>query len=215
MPDLSRRIHDDELMDDLSRPESEFIQAYREIAKFNRYLGGVRAIERFLSTIEGGLLLDVGAGACDIGDALAKHGRWRSVGLDLNDQGLRLARDSWVVVGDAFELPFPENSFDVVTASLFFHHLSDDDCVRVLQNMYKVARRRIIVNDLHRHHLAYLSTVLMTQLFSGSLMVRNDGPLSVRRAFRMNELAEIAQRAAINARIYRSFPYRLVLVADK
>ena len=73
----------------------------------------------------------------------------------------------------------------------------------------------IIVNDLHRHQLAYLSIVVLTRLFSRSVMVRNDGPLSVRRAFRMDELAGIARRAGIDARVYRSFPYRLVLVAQK
>ena len=46
-------------------------------------------------------------------------------------------------------------------------------------------------------------------------MVRNDGPLSVRRAFRPAELLQIARRADIAARVYRSFPYRLVLVAEK
>ena len=126
-----------------------------------------------------------------------------------------MARHSLTVVGDAFELPFSDNAFDVVTASLFFHHLSDDDCVRVLGSMYRVARRMIIVNDLHRHLLAYLSIVVLTRLFSRSVMVRNDGPLSVRRAFRMDELAGIARRAGIDARVYRSFPYRLVLVAEK
>ena len=215
MHDLSRRIHDEELMDDLARPESEFIEAYRELAIINRYLGGIRAIERFSPAIDGGFLLDVAAGACDIGDALTRQSRWRVVGLALNAGGLRMARHSLAVVGDAFELPFSDDAFDVVTASLFFHHLSDDDCVRVLGSMYRVARRMIIVNDLHRHQLAYLSIVVLTRLFSRSVMVRNDGPLSVRRAFRVDELARIARRAGIDARVYRSFPYRLVLVAEK
>ena len=35
-------------MDDLSRPESEFDAAYRELAVINRWLGGIRAIQRFL-----------------------------------------------------------------------------------------------------------------------------------------------------------------------
>lgn len=202
-------------MDDWTQPESEFVQAYRELAMINRYLGSIRAVRRFLPSLDGGLLLDVAAGACDVGDALARTGKWRVIGLDRNRCGLRLATHTVPVVADAFELPFDDGSFDLVTASLFFHHLSDDDCVRILQSMYRVARRRVIVNDLHRTHTAYTSIVWLTRFFSRSAMVRNDGPLSVRRAFRRAELLEIARRADIAARVYPSFPYRLVLVAEK
>jgi ubiquinone/menaquinone biosynthesis C-methylase UbiE len=119
------------------------------------------------------------------------------------------------VVGDALELPFREGTFDVVMASLFFHHLSNENCVRVLQQMWRIARRRVLVNDLHRHAVAYASIRLLTALFSKSGMVRHDGPISVLRAFRPAELLDISKTAGVPARVYRSFPYRLVLVADK
>lgn len=202
-------------MDDLTRPDAEFRQAYRELALINRYLGGIRAIKRFLPRIRGGMLLDVAAGASDVGDVLVRDGGWKVVGVDLNSGGLGMATRSLVVAGDAFSLPFLDDSFDVVTASLFFHHLSDDDCVRVFRSMYRVARQRVIVNDLHRTRVAWMSIVTLTRLFSRSPMVQNDGPLSVRRAFRPTDLAAIARRAGVNARIHRSFPYRLVMVADK
>ncbi len=215
MPDLSQRIHDLELMDDLSRSDEEFAAAFGELTVINRLLGGVRAVRRFLPELAEGRLLDVAAGACDVGDALTTFNGWSVVGLDRDVRGLKFARRSLQVVGDAFELPFSDGAFDLVTASLFFHHLSDDDCVRALGSMYRVARRRVIVNDLHRAPLAYASIVVLTRLFSNSVMVRNDGPLSVRRGFLPAELAAVAERAGIRARVYRSFPYRLVLVAEK
>lgn len=215
MPDLSQRVHDPELMDDPSGSEKAFAVAYRELTVINRLLGGVRAVRRFLPGIEGGRLLDVAAGACDIGDALAAAGEWAVVGLDRDVRGLRFASRSVPVVGDAFDLPFDDGSFDLVTASLFFHHLSDEDCVQVLKNMYRVARRRVIVNDLHRAPLAHMSIAVLTRLFSNSVMVRHDAPLSVRRGFRPAEMVRLAERAGITASVYRSFPYRLVLVADK
>jgi hypothetical protein len=46
-------------------------------------------------------------------------------------------------------------------------------------------------------------------------MFRNDAAASVRRAFRPTELGDVAEKAGIPARVYRSFPYRLVLVATK
>jgi ubiquinone/menaquinone biosynthesis C-methylase UbiE len=202
-------------MDDLRRPEHEFAAAYRELKTINRWLGGVRAIERFMPGIPNPLILDVAAGACDVSEALAGKVSGRFVVLDLNVRGLRLACKSWPVVGDALALPFPDGTFDVVMASLFFHHLSDDDCVRVLAQMWRIAKRLVLVNDLHRHAVAYFSIRGLTAMFSKSPMVRHDGPVSVMRAFRPNELLSIAKRAGVPARVHRSFPYRLVLVAEK
>jgi len=214
-PGLRRRADESEIMDDLTQPEHEFAAAYRELAIINRRLGGVRAIERFLPNRPDLLILDVAAGACDVSEALLRRVRCKIVVLDLNPRGLRLAQRALPVVGDALELPFADGTFDVVMASLFFHHLSNDDCVRVLTQMWRLARRCVIVNDLHRHPVAYWSIRTLTAMFSKSRMVRHDGPVSVRRAFRPSELLEIAKRAGVPARVHRSFPYRLVLAAEK
>src|SRR5262245_9776253 len=212
MIDYDRRSAIPEIMDDLFRPRREFDEAYRDLARVNRWLGGIRAIERFLPT--GNLLiLDVAAGACDVGESISRHGR-RVIVLDRNPEGLRLAKRSSAVTADALEMPFPDQTFDVVMASLFFHHLSDDECVRVLKSMWRMARRRVLVNDLHRHPIAYLSIRTIAS-FSKSIMFRHDGPVSVLRAFKAEELLAIARRAGIPARVHRSFPYRLVMVADK
>jgi hypothetical protein len=93
--------------------------------------------------------------------------------------------------------------------------VSDRDSPRVLAEMWRVSRRRVLVNDLHRHAIAYFSFKLLAALFSKSRMVQHDGPVSVRRAFRPDEMLKIAERAGVPARVYRSFPYRLVLVADR
>jgi ubiquinone/menaquinone biosynthesis C-methylase UbiE len=201
-----------ELMDDLSRPQREFDEAYRELARVNRWLGGIRAIERFLPA--GNLLiLDVAAGACDVAEAISRSGR-RIIVLDRNPKGLKLAKRSSAVTADALEMPFRDETFDVVMASLFFHHLSDEECVQVLKRMWQIARRIVLVNDLHRHPIAYFS-IRALAAFNRSVMFRHDGPVSVLRAFTARELLAIARRAGVPARVHRSFPYRLVLVADK
>ena len=202
-------------MDDLGRSEEEFAAAYRELEIINRWLGGVRAIERFLPGLSNPLILDVAAGACDVSEALLRRVPCRIVVLDRNARGLRRAEKSIPVVADALELPFRDQTFDVVMASLFFHHLSNEECVQVLRQMWRIAKRIVLVNDLHRRPIAYLSIRGLTAAFSRSSMVRHDGPLSVRRAFRPRELLNIARQAGVPARVHRSFPYRLVLVADK
>ena len=106
MPDFSHRLDKQELMDDLSRPDEEFEQAYHELEITNRRLGGIRAIERFLPKKSDLLMLDVAAGGCDVSEALLGRSAARIVVLDINPRGFRFARKSWPVAGDALELPF-------------------------------------------------------------------------------------------------------------
>ena len=215
MPSFSSRADLSEIMDDLSRPDSEFDEAYRELGIINRRLGGIRAIERFLPHKSNLLVLDVAAGACDVSEALLRRIPAQIVVLDVNPKGLKSARKSWPVTGNALELPFRDNTFDVVMASLFFHHLSESNCVRVLEKMWRVSRELVLVNDLYRHPVAYWSIRALAAAFSKSTMVRHDGPVSVLRSFRPRELLQVADRAGVPARVYRSFPFRLVLVAEK
>jgi ubiquinone/menaquinone biosynthesis C-methylase UbiE len=206
------RVWEPELMDDLSRPDAEFAAAYRELAAINRMLGGIRAVERFLPSRSNLSILDVAAGGCDVGEALTAH---RVTSLDINPRGLRNARRTAPVIGDALKLPFPDRAFDVVMSSLFFHHLRWNECVLVLREMWRTTSTRLIVNDLHRHPIAYAWIRVLASMFSKSVMVKNDGPLSVRRAFKPGELGRIGNEAGVPCRVYRSFPYRIVLVADK
>ena len=202
-------------MDDLSRSDTEFDEAYRELKLVNRRLGGIRATERFLPKESNLLILDVAAGGCDVGEALLQTRTAGIVSLDINVKGFKFASKSWPLVGDAMELPFPDNTFDVVMSSLFFHHLSEDQCVRALRNMWRVSRNLVIVNDLHRHPVAYFSIRFLSAQFSKSTMFRHDAAVSVLRAFKPRELLQLAKRADLPARVFRSFPFRLVLVAQK
>jgi len=212
--DLSVRSNETELMDDLSRPDSEFVEAYSELTAVNKHLGGIRAVERFLP-VDANSVLDVASGGCDIGEALSKFRNCRVVSLDMNSRGLKRAERTVPVVGDALQLPFADGAFDAVICSLTFHHLANADCVSVLREMWRVTRRIVIVNDLHRNRVAHASIRILSALFSRSTMFRNDSAASVRRAFRPAELGAIAEKAGVPARVHRSFPYRLVLVAMK
>jgi ubiquinone/menaquinone biosynthesis C-methylase UbiE len=215
MPEHTERATLTELMDDTSRPVAEFEQAYRELALINRWLGGLRAIERFLSAEERLEILDVAAGGCDIGDALMERRSCRVVSLDINAMGLRRTRHTTPVAADALSLPFADSAFDAVLCSLSFHHLTDSQCVQALREMWRTSRNCVLVNDLRRHPIAWASIWVLAHLFSKSVMVRHDGPVSVRRAFHDEELLEFARRAGVPAEVHRSFPFRLVLVARK
>jgi hypothetical protein len=54
-------------------------------------------------------------------------------------------------------------------------------------------------------------------LWPGHRLTENDAPLSVLRAFTLDEAWQLAERAGITARarLYSHFPFRLALVVDK
>jgi hypothetical protein len=80
---------------------------------------------------------------------------------------------------------------------LFFHHFTADQLVDVLGSLKSQCRVGIVINDLHRHPLAYYSIKLLTQFFSKSSMVKFDAPLSVMRGFTRLEWEEILRQAGI------------------
>ncbi|HWW76758.1 MAG TPA: methyltransferase domain-containing protein, partial [Pyrinomonadaceae bacterium] len=117
---------------------------------------------------------------------------------------------------DALALPFADGAFDYVMCSLFTHHFPDDACVRVLREMSRVARRRVYCIDLHRHPVAYYFYTTIGRLLLHNRLVREDGALSILRAFRPRELRSLAERAGLpDSKVERRFPYRLVLSAGR
>lgn len=117
-------------------------------------------------------------------------------------------------VQDALREPLP-GGFDVVTCSLFVHHLDDTDAIRLLQNM-AAAGRWILVNDLVRSRFSYCAVWLACRLLTRSPVVRFDGPASVRSAFTPDEMRRLAERAGLSqVRIQTRFPCRMLLSGSK
>jgi ubiquinone/menaquinone biosynthesis C-methylase UbiE len=98
---------------------------------------------------------------------------------------------------NVFEEPFKSQRFDIVLATLFTHHFSNEELVALLKQIRAKTKHAIIINDIHRHPLAYYSIKWLTQLFSKSAMVKFDAPLSVMRAFTKNEWIFILKEAGI------------------
>jgi ubiquinone/menaquinone biosynthesis C-methylase UbiE len=203
-----------------------------ELRRVNRWLGDTRALRRsVLADMGRGAggefsLLDVGAGS---GELLREVALWarragrraRLVGLELNGRAAEgLAEESRAfpeiesVRGDALRLPFAAGAFDYVMCSLFTHHFRDEACAGVLAEMARVAARRVYCIDLHRHPVAYYFYTTAGRLFLHNRLVREDGALSILRAFRPRELRALAERAGLrDVKVERRFPYRLVLSA--
>jgi 2-polyprenyl-3-methyl-5-hydroxy-6-metoxy-1,4-benzoquinol methylase len=114
-------------------------------------------------------------------------------------------------IADVLEDPLP-GSFDVVTCTLFFHHLPEDSAVVLLEKMRVAAEQMLLVNDLARGWLGYWLAQLVCHLTSRSYIVRRDGPASVRAAFSLDEARRLADAAGlVGARVGRRWPQRFHL----
>ncbi|HSZ72849.1 MAG TPA: methyltransferase domain-containing protein, partial [Cytophagaceae bacterium] len=98
------------------------------------------------------------------------------------------------VCSNILTAPFP-GTYDIVHASLFLHHFTEEELVHLLIQLKQHTQEAIIINDLHRHPLAYYSIKLLTRLFSKSYLVKNDAALSVAKGFKKKEWEEILRRA--------------------
>ncbi len=204
-----------------------------ELRRVNRWLGDASALRRSVlkEVGEDGArefsMLDVGAGT---GELLRETARWarargtraRLVGLELNGrsaEGIVEESEAFEEIGsvraDALRMPFADGAFDYVMCSLFTHHFRDESVVAVLREMSRVARLRVYVIDLHRHPVAYYFYTTVARLFLHNRLIREDGALSILRAFVPRELKSLAERAGLSrAKVERRFPYHLVLKGE-
>lgn len=107
--------------------------------------------------------------------------------------------------------------WDVVTCSLFVHHLVERaDIVAVLQRAADLAQRRLIVGDLRRTRLGHVMAAWGSRVLSRSPVVHFDAPASVEAALTMAELRECADAAGLEgAKVHRAWPQRMMLVWDR
>lgn len=226
-PQVRRRAHLVELMDGPC-PESECIRCLIDLNHANRVLFAYRPTLKWLRQFVGEQgqplrIVDIGCGA---GDMLRSIEGWASLqnlpveltGIDLNPSAVKAARqlsspDSrirWICSEAlAFE---PDCQVDLIISSLFTHHLNDDEIVRFLQWMERVAIRGWLINDLERSLASYYGFKLLARLMRWHPFVRHDGSVSILRSFTFREWFEYIPRAGLNSEqvaIFRARPGRL------
>lgn len=227
-----RLAHAAELLDAPAHERAVLAQALDQLAEVNRWLGGQRAVLRALAPLLARdrplRVLDVGTGSADIPVAIDAWARRHGFDLhilatDRHPQmraiaAERTAAASRIIVGaaDALALPFRERAVDVVLLSLTLHHFETEAQVRALREAGRVAARAVIVNELERGWPNYLGARgLALTRWRGNRLTRHDGPLSVLRAFRRDELVALARAAELRMEsLERTFFHRLVMVAD-
>lgn len=213
MPDFSQRAYEAELMDDLSCSGDELTITLRELETINRLLGGNRVTIDALEKLarprrhQPIAIVDLGCGG---GEILRIIRKWSTIrgynfsltGIDANENVIEQARrqtpphmDITFETADIFSRNANLDRFDIVIGTLFFHHFSQEKLIEFFTIVRKSAKIGLIINDIHRHPVAYYSIQWLTRLFSHSDMVINDAPLSVRRAFTREEIESVLKKA--------------------
>jgi SAM-dependent methyltransferase len=221
---LETRALADELMDDPALDPAVYAAVMDDLATVNLVTMAYRPTLSFLTRALGSRsafrLLDVGYGG---GDMLRRIALWAQkrgisaelVGVDLNPRSELAARAKTpatmpihYVTGDYASLE--DGEFDLIISSLVAHHMSAAELVAFLRFMDRQAATGWLVNDLHRHIVAWYGFPVLAALMRWHPIVRHDGRLSVARSYRRDEWTPLLATAGVaNARVYRQFPFRL------
>ena len=233
MPDFSHRSQEVEIMDDLQCRGEVVHQTLRELEFINTWLGGnAITLEGVRNLIKGHeartiTIADLGCGSGDILRLLAIWGRKNNIslkltGIDANPHIIAFASNHCSAYPeisfeslDIFSPDFQRLQFDIIVGTLFYHHFQSNILIEFFSRVKMQARIGWVINDLHRHWLAYHAIRLLTKYFSKSSMVKFDAPLSVRRAFTKRELLDILAKAdVLNFRLKWKWAFRWQVVAS-
>jgi len=222
---LRERATQAEYFDDL-RPHEELTAFYRSLERVNRFFLNEEPFQRMIPSLLGPdvcgklRLLDLGAGDGSLGQGLTAWARnrgweWTVTNLDLHPRALALGGGERVA-GSAIDLPFLDDTFDVVIASQMTHHLPCLQIPRHFAESWRVASKAVLISDLHRNALLYATLFLSLRLQGHSRDFIADALLSVKRGWRVSEMRELVKKSGITqlqVRLY--FSARVLVVGRK
>lgn len=219
---MKRKV-DSELLDSDCGTPVEIAAALADIRRINRWFGGVSTSERLVQRVVDASalrrieLLDVGSGSGDVPLAIASRLERRGVHLNptlLDRCATHLPQVQAAIVGDALNLPFPPESFDLVTCSLFAHHLEPAILKLFVREALRVARIALVINDLVRTRL-HLALIVAGRPLFRSRMAWQDGVVSIRRAYTEQELRVLLADAGRRVEFSRHYLQRVGIIVWK
>jgi len=221
-----KRSYQKEMMDDFSIVDERIDTALSELKLVNKYLGGAGTSATGFKILFNGnkisncKVLDIGAGTSDIFYTLNKiFPDIQVYSLDRNKKICEILKGrsgTEPLFGDALHTPVKPNSVNVVHSSLFLHHFTEEDIKTIISSSLSIASTGMIINDLRRSVLALIGIRLLTFIFSRSILVRNDAPVSVKRGFLKPELLNLLKDLGISDyKIKRKWAFRWLIVIPK
>ena len=231
--DTSHRSSEMEIMDDFTMEGALFRDTLDKLEIINRFLGGnsvtINGLKNLLKNQSKNktiTIVDLGCGNGDILRDVAKFGRknnysFKLIGIDANLAAIEYAKElskeyselSFKTI-DILSEDFKKQSYDVVLCTLFLHHFKNEELISFLKTTTNKATIGVVVNDLHRHKLAYYLFKLIG-FFIKNKMVRQDGLTSVLRAFKRKDLENIAKEIKVHFSIQWKWAFRYLWILKK
>lgn len=222
---LAVRRREPELMDQPGLEPNRHREALRSLALINWFSGTLSSFTwriRPLAKKHPVRVLDLACGGGDLAIGIWRWAHRRRLpvdvsGCDVSETALGFARVRAAGTGvrffrhDLLADPFP-TGFDIVTCSLFLHHLDENPIVDLFRGVRESGASLFLASDLSRSRSGYWLAWGVTRLLSRSAIVHTDGPLSVRAAFTVEEMSSLAGRGFRNGFAIRPcWPRRFLL----
>lgn len=231
--DTTHRSKDIEIMDDLDMSGETLIKTLDQIAGINKWLGGngltIDGIKAMLKSQPKDKTISIVDLGCGNGDMLRevsefgkKHGyKFQLLGLDANqatiDYAIQLSTNFPEIIyrkEDVLAKEFETHTYDIAMCTLFLHHFDDAVALRFIQTLVKNAKIGVVVNDLHRHWLAYYLFKLLTLVFNNH-MVKTDGLISILRGFKRIDLERFSKKINYKSTIAWRWAFRYQWIINK
>src|SRR5436190_15116106 len=162
-----QRVNTPEILDSDACPPVEVEASLRDISRINRWFGGVATTRKLIERVASVAgrrtfsVLEVAAGFGEVSKLAGQQLQGKGITLDVTDLDrvrTHLLQGNRAVVADALALPFQDNSFDLISCSLFAHHLEPNELARFIDEALRVSRCAVLINDLVRHplHLGFV-----------------------------------------------------------
>lgn len=218
---FNQRSEQKELIDDLNLSNHELPKNLSEMEFFNHWLGSKTTMMDALNKIYDKYKLSITSRIVSIADLGCGNGElirsidvWakkfnrkvKLTGIDANPSIIHYAKklsnpesDIYYETIDIFSKTFLESQYDIVCLNNICHHFTDNQLVELISHLQKNTKFAIVINDLHRHFIAYYFIKHLSKLISLTTLAQNDGPLSVLKAFRKSELIRLISLANIHS----------------
>jgi 2-polyprenyl-3-methyl-5-hydroxy-6-metoxy-1,4-benzoquinol methylase len=208
------RSTEKELLDTGEFETAEYEDCLVQLDRVGRWLGGDRATSKALAALPSPrTILDLGCGGGFYTDRLGKMFPDSQVlGVDIAEEAIRFTEKRTHPSNVAFQCSRLEDlseSFDLIVVTLVCHHLSDSELPTFLQHVLERCSGNVIINDLHRHPLAYAAFVVLAPPLFRNRLITHDGLISIKRAFTRSDWIRLLRGANIvEYAISWCFPFR-------
>lgn len=231
--DTSYRSQEVEMMDDLDMSGDLLIETLDKIANINHWLGGnkltLNGVKELLINQTKSTpitIIDLGCGNGDMLRMLASFGQksgyhFRLIGVDANRTTIEYAKQlskkydniNYHQV-DIHSKEFNSFEYDIALSTLFLHHFESNTITNLVKQWANKATLGIVINDLHRHQLAYYLFKVVAFLF-GNEMVKKDGLISILKGFKKHEFEEFAKTIGYTSSIQWKWAFRYQWIIRK